>query len=167
MVDSFAEDQLIRRTEHRSNARDAVGDVEQKNIFIERLARVSLRLRRHDVRVHLGEAGHKILAASVDAGGARRNGHRLRRSYDLDAVAPDDHRLIGDEPLGIHGQHGNVRECVDRRRVTRRARARCSVSPREQRRDARFIHAASFVQFVTPASLKDAAASGSATNMGA
>ena len=66
--------------------------------------------RPEHVRVHLGEAGHEILAAPVDALRIGWDSHRCARAERRDASIANDHGLAGEHAIAVHRQHGDVDE---------------------------------------------------------
>jgi hypothetical protein len=67
-----AQHELIGSAEHGADGGDAVRDVQEHDVAIQ-----LLRLRRSEhVRVHLGEAGHEVLATTIDALRVRRHANR-------------------------------------------------------------------------------------------
>jgi hypothetical protein len=81
--------QVFDAVAHVAHAGDAAGDVQQA---IERLV----------VGVHVEEAGKEGLARAIDDLGVGRDGRRCRGTDAGDAVAFDDHGLVGEDG-GLNG----------------------------------------------------------------
>jgi hypothetical protein len=86
------------------------------------------------VAVHFGEAGHQILALAIDLHRALRHARRLRRADRGDAIAGDDHRLVGDHFAAVHRDDRHVGEGDALRRLRHDAR-RCQQHDRRDRTD--------------------------------
>lgn len=63
--------------------------------------------------VHLGEAGHEVLAAAVDAQRALGDWHPGGGTELGDPALTDDHRLALEHPVAVHRHHGDVHEGDD------------------------------------------------------
>jgi hypothetical protein len=100
--------------EHAPDGRDAAQRVELEDALVERLqAHAGLALRRKDVPVHLGETRHEITVATFHGQRARRNRDRRGWAERNDAIATDDHGVIGQHALAIHRDHVDLRERHD------------------------------------------------------
>ena len=90
-------------SEHSSDSRDAVGDVEKEDV-LEVLRIVNAR----DVAVHFRQAGQKIEALGLDHDGIAGNLDVLGGTDRDNAIPRNHHGLISQDAIRIHGQHVNA-----------------------------------------------------------
>jgi hypothetical protein len=90
-LELVAKHELIRGAKHRANRGDAVCDVEEEDVAIRLLT--SCSLSTSDMRVHLGEPWHQILAAAVYASRVGGNGRGGGRAHPHDLPVAHNYRL--------------------------------------------------------------------------
>jgi hypothetical protein len=68
------------------------------------------------VRVHLGEARDQEPASPIDTNGAIRHSEASARADGLDPTGFDQHRVVRQHALRVHGDHRDVLDREKRQR---------------------------------------------------